>query len=168
MTCFLVLGPGRSGTSFIAKTLHENGVVMGERFRPPDKKNPDGYYEDLDFKELNESLLANKLPFSGWQYQVCELVDSKSGDWGVKDPRLCYLLGYYLDIIPSACALRAHRPIHEVALSMNRCYGWPIAEALSEAARREALLDRYPTDRVNLDREEIVAYAKAHKSHVAV
>ena len=165
MTCFFVVGPGRSGTSFVAKTLHDNGVSMGSRFREPDEQNPDGYYEDLDFKELNSALLDGSLLFAGWQFQVCELADAKSGDWGLKDPRLCYLLGYYLDIVPGAVVLRTRRPVHETALSMNRCYGWRLSDALVEAHRRESLLDRYPSTFIDLNKEKIVAYIEANKSH---
>jgi hypothetical protein len=42
----IVTGVGRSGTSTVARILHEEThVCMGHKFPPPDEWNPKGYYE---------------------------------------------------------------------------------------------------------------------------
>jgi uncharacterized protein with PIN domain len=55
----IVTGAGRSGTSAVARVLHESGVRMGSSLAPPTEVNPEGFYEDLDVVALNERLLAD-------------------------------------------------------------------------------------------------------------
>ena len=54
----LVFGTGRSGTSTVARLLHEECKVhMGDSWvRQPDNFNPKGYYEDHGFGKLLDSL----------------------------------------------------------------------------------------------------------------
>lgn len=47
--CILVLGLPRSGTSMIAGILHHLGVFMGNQLTPADKRNPNGFFENLHF-----------------------------------------------------------------------------------------------------------------------
>jgi hypothetical protein len=57
MTCILVLGVPRSGTSTIAGVLHHLGVFMGERFPQPSPMNPRGFFEDQEVIELHRRFL---------------------------------------------------------------------------------------------------------------
>jgi hypothetical protein len=51
----VILGMGRSGTSFLANWLHKCGVDMGENLKPADDiMNTEGFYEDVDFLLLIE------------------------------------------------------------------------------------------------------------------
>jgi len=43
----LVLGPGRSGTSTLACALNVLGVDLGRRLKPPNRKNPRGFFEEV-------------------------------------------------------------------------------------------------------------------------
>ena len=57
----MVLGMHRSGTSTISGVLHMNGVVMGtyQNFWPrPLNQNPKGFYENYDFRKINDHLLS--------------------------------------------------------------------------------------------------------------
>jgi hypothetical protein len=54
---FVVIGMGRSGTSFVASILHESGISMGERLKPPDQQNEAGYFEDLEITEMHAGWL---------------------------------------------------------------------------------------------------------------
>jgi hypothetical protein len=54
----VVAGMHRSGTSFIASLLHRGGCRMGETFLPADLNNRRGYFEDLEFLNLNRRMLA--------------------------------------------------------------------------------------------------------------
>ena len=56
MTCVIVIGCYRTGTSAVAGVLHHLGVSMGKSFDPPAKSNPKGFFEDLDFKNLHPML----------------------------------------------------------------------------------------------------------------
>jgi hypothetical protein len=57
MTCVLVLGVPRSGTSTVAGVLHHLGVFMGERFPDPSPMNPRGFFEDQEIIELHRHFL---------------------------------------------------------------------------------------------------------------
>jgi hypothetical protein len=57
MTCILVLGVPRSGTSTIAGVLHHLGVFMGERYPEPTAMNPRGFFEDQEVSELHRQFL---------------------------------------------------------------------------------------------------------------
>jgi len=104
--CVVVLGMHRSGTSLVAGLLQRLGVNMGTRFREPDRHNPTGYFEDLDWRDLNKEIL--QLTGCSW-YQpptkeqilavrervgsgIRALVDARNSTgqlWGWKDPRTC-------------------------------------------------------------------------------
>src|SRR5580693_690775 len=58
----VVTGMHRSGTSFLASLLHRSGCWMGEAWLPADAHNRHGYFEDLDFLNLNRRMLAATVP----------------------------------------------------------------------------------------------------------
>jgi len=78
---------------------------MGQRFREPDQHNPLGYWEDLDWRDMNKAILREAkgswydLPSAldvegavlALRSQMQSLVDEKlqSPLWGFKDPRTC-------------------------------------------------------------------------------
>ena len=92
MTCTVVLGCYRSGTSAVAGVLHHLGVSMGDRFQEPNSKNPHGYYEDLDFVECHVYMRDCGMDMDEKYKALVERRETAHTDWGVKDPRLCYLL----------------------------------------------------------------------------
>ena len=49
----VVLGPGRCGTSTIARGLIALGIDFGDRLKPAARKNPRGFFEDLDLLSVN-------------------------------------------------------------------------------------------------------------------
>jgi hypothetical protein len=51
--CVVVLGPGRCGTSTIARGLISLGIAFGHRLKPAARKNPRGFFEDLDLLDIN-------------------------------------------------------------------------------------------------------------------
>lgn len=102
---FLVLGTGRCGTSTVARILHEKiGVYMGDEFR-------DGHYEDLAFKNINDSFLdgyrsdGNNIHIVGfpeWYDKINQLIEKRNKEhemWGFKDPRATVLTGIFLALI---------------------------------------------------------------------
>lgn len=106
MTCVLVLGTHRSGTSAVAGVLHNLGINMGDRLLGAHPSNPKGHFEDLDFLNLNDKVVKNwrnpLLTVTGEQldrYQ--ELVDAKDHQrlWGIKDPRLCITAKHFIQML---------------------------------------------------------------------
>lgn len=113
----IVTGPGRSGTSAVARVLHESGLRMGQRFVEPSEVNPDGFYEDWDVLLLNEQLMRDAGMLQRWQPErwprratmlaaarryrgdMTALV-AQAGD-GWKDPRFSITLEAWLPLLPS-------------------------------------------------------------------
>lgn len=54
----LILGSPKSGTSVTAGIVHRLGVSMGPDLRLPDARNPRGYFEDVEWNELHDDMLA--------------------------------------------------------------------------------------------------------------
>lgn len=111
----LVLGMHRSGTSSVTRLLVAIGARVGEQLLPPGMDNPRGFWEDRDFVEFNERLLARLdasydslalLPEgfeqrSDLQEMLLEavvLLRDKVADneiFALKDPRTCRLLPFW-------------------------------------------------------------------------
>jgi hypothetical protein len=128
----IVTGPGRSGTSTTAKLLHEVfKVKMGDAFHPADEHNQEGYFEDLDFRMLDESLINPQRPqrllsAPFWEKLTKEALKKKLDEdvpWGYKEPRLSFLLGYHVDLLRGLdvepVVLWTRRPLHRVAASVH-------------------------------------------------
>lgn len=90
----LVLGTGRTGTSEVARILHDElGVSMGHAFHIGDEFNPKGYYEDreaqalhLSFHMMNLDRTNYPTPWRLWRERFKQFIDSKEEPWGLKDP----------------------------------------------------------------------------------
>lgn len=110
----IVTGPGRSGTSAVARVLHESGVELGRDLAPPTEHNRAGFYEELPVVDLNDevmadlgmttiagwtdrsSVLAAAAPYAG---RMRELAVAAADGW--KDPRFCLLLEAWLPHLPA-------------------------------------------------------------------
>ena len=143
MGCTIVLGCYRSGTSAVAGVLHHLGIHMGERFQPPNAKNPQGYYEDLDFMECHVHMLDG----IDVEHRYETLIRSKEmlyTDWGVKDPRLCYLLPKLVEKLHCEHrVISVSRPRLKICQSVARSIGFtepetfmPLIEKMLESKER--------------------------------
>ncbi|MBD3268498.1 hypothetical protein GF373_17660 [bacterium] len=124
----------RSGTSLIAHLLHELGISMGTRFRESDRSNPTGYWEDLDWRDLNEKILreANgrwwRIPsrsdlmdaVENHRDEITALVANRVEPWGFKDPRFTLLAEFYQDSFEDAKYIVVDRPRDDVVGSLMR------------------------------------------------
>lgn len=54
---YAIAGMHRGGTSLFASFIMECGLNFGNNLMPPDKGNPNGYFEDLDIVNFHKSLL---------------------------------------------------------------------------------------------------------------
>ncbi len=110
----IVTGPGRSGTSAVARILHESGLRMGTQLAPPSEYNRVGFYEDLAVVELNDAILADcgMVRLERWpeREEVLQaaarrrdamIALAETGVDGWKDPRFCLTLEAWLPHLPS-------------------------------------------------------------------
>ena len=141
----IAAGMHRSGTSFLASLLHRGGCRMGEGMLPADANNRRGYFEDVEFLDLNRRMLAAAVPVGGpghadWGWT--EDIDRSGVDasrlepfveeaealvarrqapcWGFKDPRTTVLLDFWDERLPDARYVFVYRSPWDVADSMQR------------------------------------------------
>jgi hypothetical protein len=141
MTVVCIAGMHRSGTSMVARLLNLCGLYLGkdEELMPPTQDNVDGYWENLRFVEINDSLLAQlngawdlpPVPDSDleMQKQPLPLVEKaqtliQSFDdqtvWGWKDPRSSLTLPFWQKHIPNLKVISCIRNPLEVAQSLAK------------------------------------------------
>jgi hypothetical protein len=140
----LVLGPHRSGTSAVTRVLNLLGVDLGGEMMPPKFDNRHGYWEHQSVFDLHERLLSRTgsawhdyrpMP-AGWREleeveeirrELVAFLRMEFGEsplWGVKDPRLCRLVPFWLGALEELGAtplfvVVVRNPL-EVARSLER------------------------------------------------
>jgi hypothetical protein len=127
---WLVVSGGRTGSSTVARLLHEEmNINMGPKFSPGDEFNPKGYYEDQEFYALDDALLdkgkMNPYHYSGILAGLIEQRGRRGIPWGVKNPWLRITIGHYIDLIReyfqvSPIIISPRRPLHWVAHSLMK------------------------------------------------
>lgn len=55
-----VIGAGRSGTSSLARGVSALGVDFGDNFKRPSRKNPSGFFEDIDLLRLSKAVRLSR------------------------------------------------------------------------------------------------------------
>jgi hypothetical protein len=133
----IIAGCGRSGTSAVARMLHDSGICVGRDLIPPDEGNAEGYYEERAVVQLNdeivqtaglgafftnpsrEAILACALPLAD---RMRDLAAEATPAW--KDPRFCWTLEAWLDAFesPPRVVVCLRNP-SEVIASAMRYYG---------------------------------------------
>src|SRR3984957_12567265 len=114
----VVAGMHRSGTSFLASLLNRSGCRMGEVLLPADTHNRPGYFEDVEFLNLNRRMLAATVPADrpghadwGWTEDT-DLGWTEDNASGIDAGRLA-------SFVAEADALVARRRIQS-----RGCWGW--------------------------------------------
>lgn len=134
--CIIVLGMHRSGTSIVSGILHTMGVNMGTRFREPDTHNSTGYFEDLDWRDLNKLIINYD---GGTWYNVPNIrymcakrqkfepaikalvaEKSKSSLWGFKDPRTALTIHLLYQYLPNPQIVYVNRNSDDVVRSLMK------------------------------------------------
>ena len=169
-----VAGMHRSGTSMVARLLNLCGVYLGS---PDDlsRSGPDnqgGFWENPDFVELNDTLLA--LVHAGWDLppgelewgprpelaaslaKAKQLIEGSTVHrrWGWKDPRNSLTLPFWQRLIPNLKVIICLRNPLEVARSLTVRNGTSLAFGLnlwrsynlavcSFAAKQDRLVTHY-------------------------
>lgn len=124
----------RSGTSLITHWLHACGLQLGDKMLDSGKGNVEGHFEDLDFLQEHEAMLAARgsdtaglrgpfdiVPNQRERSKLAALVAVKNAaypQWGWKEPRTCLFLDTYNDLLPEAKYLVVLRDYQEVVHSL--------------------------------------------------
>ena len=139
-----IAGMHRSGTSTVTQILYRCGLYLGDGndLFAAGTANPDGFWENGRFVEINEQLLAAHAggwdvppPFpEGWHEsedlepqreaasRVLEDFDGREdrGHWGWKDPRNSLTLPFWRDLMPGMKTVVCVRNPLEVAGSLRK------------------------------------------------
>ncbi len=158
----LVLGMHRSGTSALTRVLGLMGCHLGsdDELTPGDAENPKGYFERRDAWALDEWLLERlggswhdvtrldgeavpaelQVEFAARLQPILERLEPHR-PWAVKDPRLCLLLPSWRAGLSAPVGILLHRDPLEVARSLRKRDGFPLAAGLGlwERHTRDAL-----------------------------
>lgn len=151
----LVLGMHRSGTSALAGVSCALGVSPPKNLMLPNDDNPRGYWESLPLVRAHDEFLASvgsswddwKRLDSNWfgsqdaiffKDRIRTILESEFDDsalFVVKDPRICRFLPLFIavlvDMAISPVAIFALRNPLEVAFSLRRRNGFPIAKSIA-------------------------------------
>ena len=166
----LILGMHRSGTSLLARTLHELGLYCGEdnELLPAAPDNIFGFFERRDVKEVNDQLLQEngfswnalvdfdplELNFESidkFKQQAFKIIKelNKNGSWFIKDPRCCLLYTHWLSLLQEAKIIFVYRHPSDIANSLKLRNNLPVSIGL-------ALWEKYMRSLFLFARDEII------------
>jgi len=152
----IILGMHRSGTSTVAGLLHLNKISMGtySNFWPrPLSQNPKGFYENYDFRKINDQILENvgynvksyktQIPTpmltDKIQNKMEKVISNCNKDysaWGWKDPRTSITIKQWVDVITKMDLINSlkiifvARKASSVARSLNKRNNLSITKGL--------------------------------------
>ena len=139
MTVVCIAGMHRSGTSMVARLLNLCGLYLGEDEDLMRKAadNPEGFWENLHFVDINEKILdalqggwdippavppswESSALFDQFRHEAAQLIKAMEDHtaWGWKDPCNSLTLPFWQDLIPDVKVVVCLRHPHEVALSL--------------------------------------------------
>ena len=117
----IILGMGRSGTSYLSSFLGSNGVDLGSNLIPPSAENPRGYFEDSEIVAFHQGLLRRLRGARDWDSMTGRLLPladltaaegegalrilrrlARPGLWGWKDPRTVHFIRFWLELLPES------------------------------------------------------------------
>jgi len=117
----VIIGMGRSGTSYVASLLHAAGYGLGSELKPADDANEAGYYEDVEVTRMHEQRLAelgldlgtisDRFPLPATPVVAEEVRsyvtrrESAGGPWGVKPPGALFFWPAWRDALPRSTIL---------------------------------------------------------------
>ncbi|MCB0718157.1 MAG: sulfotransferase [Bacteroidetes bacterium] len=131
----IVLGMLRSGTSMTAGLLERLGVQMGNEMLPASQGNPLGYFEDMDFFDLNRRILrqaggdmhhppareAIAAQSASFEKEIVSVLGGRVEDcWGWKDPVTSLTLDLYLPHVVNPHLIVCRRDVEAVVTSYDK------------------------------------------------
>jgi len=145
----IVFGVGRSGTSTVARILHEKlGVHMGYSWvREANPHNPLGFYECQEFGNAL-CYTTEATPHHNmveWFQRLIRWRMKHHTKWGVKANTLCYCLTTFVRQLPEKpVIINCARPFGQVVDSWVRSFAdMSFKEAAFEVMLRQMAIDRY-------------------------
>lgn len=169
----IITGSGRSGTSAVARLVHEAGLSVGHDLIEADESNAEGYFEERGLIAMNDAIL-NDVGLNEWfavasREQILEaarargdamreLAESATPAW--KDPRFCWTLEAWMELLPERPrVIVCLRSPSEVAASTLKYYGQAGEEAvrhvehrwLSEYGRLLEIIDEYGLEAITIE-----------------
>ena len=131
-----VIGPHRRGTSAVAGILYHLGIHMGDDLIGPGLGNPTGHFEDCQFVELHNKIIGNwkdpQVNFEPHREAYTALIRERERQheiWGVKDPRMCFVLPYFAEIAHDVRVISVGRDSDSCAASLVARGGHTLDEA---------------------------------------
>jgi hypothetical protein len=173
----IVTGSGRSGTSAVARLLHESGLHAGHDLIEADESNAEGYFEERSIIVINDHILED-VGMREWftaasRAQLLEAARAQEGDMRMmiraatplwKDPRFCWTLEAWMELMyMKPRVVVCLRSPAEVVASTLKYYGQVSEEAvrhvehrwLSEYGRLLEVIDEYELDAVSVEFESL-------------
>lgn len=176
MSCIVVVGCYRSGTSAIAGALARLGVHMGDNFDPPNSNNMSGYWEDLEFKNLHKKFEDDD-NHSNITIEYLNLIqkrEKKYKIWGVKDPLLCVnFIRLISNVTNGYKIIVCRRKLEDIALSMSKALNekkyplrfLPLAEHYVKTMNKQ--LNEYGGSFLEMDHDETIKNPSFHINRIA-
>jgi len=145
-----ITGMHRSGTSLLASLLASAGLNIGRNLLEPAHDNPKGYFEDIDFVDFHDHVIARSnmtllLPGQPLFTQqdilaASEILEKRNQTcgthWAWKDPRTILFLNFWQALVPSLRIIAVYRDPIQVVDSLLRRASDPSVQAhISNAAR---------------------------------
>lgn len=131
----IVVGMGRSGTSYTSSLLHRCGINMGEKMLKANYWNKEGFFEDIRFFDFHIKWLLKFNLDPGFGAPQKELLNNEEliqdarelissinpkDQWGFKDPRATGFIPLWKKIFPNCLFIFVYRSPIEVADSLIR------------------------------------------------
>lgn len=143
----VVLGMHRSGTSLTSNILRDLGVYLGDDLGKADKDNEKGFFENVDFINMNDKILS--LAGGSWNNppshksildlrsnlnlmsEIKSLIQKNERKiWAWKDPRTNLTLDLYLPFLKNPKFIVCFRNPLSVAKSLEKRNGFKIEQGL--------------------------------------
>jgi hypothetical protein len=123
----------RSGTSLLARFVHNSGIDLGDKLLGAKKSNIYGHYEDVEILEFHRDVLERQLGHQMWVRETPRWTDADRDRalalisarqhkpyWGWKDPRTCLFLDFWAALLPGTYYLFVVRHPDLVLNSLSR------------------------------------------------
>lgn len=102
------------------------GIFTGFTLTPPSKHNPKGYFEDVEFSHLLNTVANGDCYFEGFVQELVKLIERRYNlhkPWGFKSPVIANFLELFKKFFPEGKFIFVHRNKDAIKRSFNRM-GW--------------------------------------------
>jgi hypothetical protein len=173
----IVTGSGRSGTSAVARLLHDAGISVGHDLIEADESNAEGYFEERSVIVINDHILEDA-GMRDWftaasrddllkaaveqERDMRMMIRAATPAW--KDPRFCWTLEAWMELMYTKPRLVVClRSPSEVVASTLKYYGQVSEEAvrhvehrwLSEYGRLLEIVDEFGLEATSIEFEAL-------------